>query len=909
MFYRGPDSYKSLKKEFDNKQNDKNGVGVFTGAVLHLRGTNIVQQPMCDETQSNIFLWNGEIFDGSIYVESNENDTDVIFNSLKQCKNSKDLLNILRGIEGPFAFIFYSKYMNTIWFGRDRLGRRSLLFAINKQMKPENDDSNNKIKDYCQFFALSSCAHVLKDETQNISIESTDWTELPNSGVFGLNMETMEIVHYQWGENESDNGNENANKNDETKQVDQMELKESKIKSNDKCTNDSMCKDPQNEENQVKMKNDNIEQNEHKQNDLLNGLAMKSTISIADIVGKDVTKWKEKNGDHNNGINRFFQNLTYDDALNGFLNLLSESVRKRVLLPKSSKVLRHRYLIDKPQKWIEHCNIESNDDILISVNKLIETWNFQQFKESIENESSVAIFYSGGIDSQIVAALCDQFIPLSESIDLINVVIGDYPFYAPDRLTAINGFLELKHFINNKRKWRLIEVNVTLNELENERKKLFGLMHPCNTIMDFNIGNVLWHAARGIGQVCYANNMKQTVEAKVNDNDDDGNDDKAVVSSAQHMQNDTNDTLSENKNDSNEKDKETDKNVDLILDGIGDMDFDTQNENGDSENKVDDVKSENKQEKSDDNDEWLDSDINSHFGLIRYAYYDLINGKKYKLALKAIESEIAKVVEKEFKLETEHCQTNKVSRKERALLAKQKRKRCSKLRNLCIEKLKQRLNMAQNKYGDIDEILSVCDKKNETHLSKCHLYISGARVVLLGFGSDELLAGYGRHRTVYRDYGVNGLKRELNKDFERLWKRNLGRDDRIISHHSREARWPFLDEKLIDYIKLLPLNYICDLTLPTGIGDKKILRDAAKKIGLKKSWSLVKRAIQFGSRIANAKVAGYVNIAQNIDDFEIGDLVNAEMFKKYRQNDGGSRQVKETLSKKYNKSVGKPGYT
>ena len=112
---------------------------------------------------------------------------------------------------------------------------------------------------------------------------------------------------------------------------------------------------------------------------------------------------------------------------------------------------------------------------------------------------------------------------------------------------------------------------------------------------------------------------------------------------------------------------------------------------------------------------------------------------------------------------------------------------------------------------------------------------------------------------------MNGLKKELNKDFKRLWKRNLGRDDRLISDNSRESRWPFLDKQFISFVKQLPLKYICDLNESLGIGGKKILRDCANKIGLKYSWSLVKRAIQFGSRIANNKVAGYVDINKDLN--------------------------------------------
>jgi hypothetical protein len=54
-------------------------------------------------------------------------------------------------------------------------------------------------------------------------------------------------------------------------------------------------------------------------------------------------------------------------------------------------------------------------------------------------------------------------------------------------------------------------------------------------------------------------------------------------------------------------------------------------------------------------------------------------------------------------------------------------------------------------------------------------YKCSCKALLVGFGADEQMAGYSRHRTAFRNGGVEGLESEMNVDLERLWKRNLGR--------------------------------------------------------------------------------------------------------------------------------------
>ncbi|KAI9670693.1 MAG: hypothetical protein M1831_005913 [Alyxoria varia] len=136
-------------------------------------------------------------------------------------------------------------------------------------------------------------------------------------------------------------------------------------------------------------------------------------------------------------------------------------------------------------------------------------------------------------------------------------------------------------------------------------------------------------------------------------------------------------------------------------------------------------------------------------------------------------------------------------------------------------------------------------------------YTSPARVLFSGLGADELFGGYGRHATAYSRAGHQGLMEELQLDMSRLGKRNLGRDDRVISHWGREARYPYLDEDFVRFSTRLPIWEKCGFgfaqderygqDLEPG---KLALRLLARNLGLEKAAREKKRAIQFGARTA-----------------------------------------------------------
>lgn len=108
--------------------------------VLSLRGSRTVSQPCRESDNGPMLCWNGEAWsiDGQA---TNGNDTQQVFRLLLEAtegnrgdNHPRDVLargaacvaKCMSTIAGPYAFVFYDQH-GCIYFGRDFLGRRSLM--------------------------------------------------------------------------------------------------------------------------------------------------------------------------------------------------------------------------------------------------------------------------------------------------------------------------------------------------------------------------------------------------------------------------------------------------------------------------------------------------------------------------------------------------------------------------------------------------------------------------------------------------------------------------------------------------------------------------------------------------------------------------------------------------------------
>jgi asparagine synthetase B (glutamine-hydrolysing) len=174
----------------EDGQGNTNAYLSFTSSVLSVRGAHITGQPLIDGDSGSLLCWNGDAWkiNGAPIVG---NDTEAVFALLLRVATSgavhtdtarcpKLVMNTsstddsrldtlyalgtaIESISGPFAFIFYDALNQRVVFGRDCLGRRSLL--------QRHDDKGNLV--------VSSVSD---------GCPGGNWSELDDKGMYWIDL-------------------------------------------------------------------------------------------------------------------------------------------------------------------------------------------------------------------------------------------------------------------------------------------------------------------------------------------------------------------------------------------------------------------------------------------------------------------------------------------------------------------------------------------------------------------------------------------------------------------------------------------------------------------------------------------------------------------------------------------------
>lgn len=190
---RGPDHILTHRTLLNDAQDHAPTTNLaFTSTVLALRGDHVAQQPFVDSESGSVFCWNGEAWKIRHHDVAG-NDGEVVAGLLSKAiaqssaEREGAILKVLRSIDGPFAFVFFDKPSMKLYFGRDRLGRRSLL-----------------VREDAQGLILSSIADSIDSEWKEVEADGVYVVDLASRGqiVNGMDEVVRVTTRLQWLEGE-----------------------------------------------------------------------------------------------------------------------------------------------------------------------------------------------------------------------------------------------------------------------------------------------------------------------------------------------------------------------------------------------------------------------------------------------------------------------------------------------------------------------------------------------------------------------------------------------------------------------------------------------------------------------------------------------------------------------------------
>lgn len=123
---RGPDLQQALKF---NTGGENGGTLHLFSSVLSLRPP-LTEQPVHYKETNDVLQFNGELYNDDIAA----NDTSYFYGKLLKTKSKEGgIVSVIQDLRGEYAFTYYDYESNSLWFGRDCVGRRSLMYSWNSE--------------------------------------------------------------------------------------------------------------------------------------------------------------------------------------------------------------------------------------------------------------------------------------------------------------------------------------------------------------------------------------------------------------------------------------------------------------------------------------------------------------------------------------------------------------------------------------------------------------------------------------------------------------------------------------------------------------------------------------------------------------------------------------------------------
>ena len=443
---RGPDRCGTVDavRETANAGTDNSSVSLkFVSTVLALRGDHLARQPLLDPVCESVLCWNGEAWKiGDEVVDGNDGELIIALLAAAVSPNSisdsiENTLNVLRSISGPFAFVYYDRVHGLLYFGRDCLGRRSLLYnaegapgtVLLSSIADSASESWHEVE--------ADGIHLLVLDKEN---DASSWTALEQSSV---SSPSFPSYRYSWVPSDKQ----------ETTPV--------------SCT--SFCHRASTDSRQSLSSLGVLNQ------------ALPDEVPVLDLSSScvaELEQWMDKS-----------LRLRILNIPNPPHRGTPVEVKLAVLFSGGldcTVLARMAHSILPPNHPIDLLNVAFENPRVVLASKQVPKVSKKPKKQQKAKDLAAAM-HEASLQDQTASPTSS---PPAEYLS---------PYEScPDRITGRSSVAELRRICPN-RTWRFVAINIPYAEFMLHKPTVISLIYPHNTEMDLSIAAALYFASRGTG--------------------------------------------------------------------------------------------------------------------------------------------------------------------------------------------------------------------------------------------------------------------------------------------------------------------------------------------------------------------------------------------------------------------------